>query len=237
MNEQATSQRAVVVGASSGIGRATALMLAERGFDVLAIARNATKLAELGSAVRTHAADAADSSAIRAAYEAFGRFAHLILAPSSSRGMGTFTDLDLAELRGGFDGKFWPFAVSLQQALPFLESAGSVTFVTAASAGNSIPGTAGLAAINGALEAMVPVLAVELAPRRVNAVSPGVVDTPWWNSFPDQTREAVFAQFAAETTVGRVASAADIGGAIRFVIENPYVTGNVLRMDGGARLR
>jgi NAD(P)-dependent dehydrogenase (short-subunit alcohol dehydrogenase family) len=69
-----------------------------------------------------------------------------------------------------------------------------VTLVTAGSARSAIPATAGLAAINGALEAMIRLLVVELAPRHINAVSPGVIATPWWNAMPSERREAIFAQ-------------------------------------------
>ncbi len=61
----------------------------------------------------------------------------------------------------------------------FFAQAGSITLVTAGSAQSALPGTAGLAAVNGALEAAVAPLAAELAPRRVNAVSPGVIETGW----------------------------------------------------------
>lgn len=84
-------------------------------------------------------------------------------------------------MRGAFDAKFWAQLTSAQVALPHLAPDGSITFIGAASARSSIPGTAGLAAVNGAIEAMVKPLAVELAPIRVNAVSPGITDTPWWS--------------------------------------------------------
>ncbi|WP_280361858.1 SDR family oxidoreductase [Nocardia wallacei] len=68
-----------------------------------------------------------------------------------------------------------------RSGLPQLNSSGSVTPVTAGLSRAAFSGTSGLAAVNGALDAMVPPLAVELAPLRVNAVSPGVINTPWWD--------------------------------------------------------
>jgi len=242
----ASASRTVVVGGSSGIGRATAELLARGGQEVLAIGRDSERLAAVAAdaagrgyegRLRTASADAGDTAALRAALEPFGRFDHLVLAPSSSRGIGTFAELELAELRGGFDGKYWPQTVALQQALPLLTEAGSITFITGGSSGAAYPGTAGLAAINGALEAMVPVLAVELAPRRVNAVSPGVIDTPWWDRVPSATRDALFAQFASRAPAGRIGLASDVADAIQFLIGNTFTTGNILKIDGGARLR
>jgi NAD(P)-dependent dehydrogenase (short-subunit alcohol dehydrogenase family) len=149
--------------------------------------------------------------------------------------MGAFATLDLADLRAGFEGKYWPQIVALQAALPSLHPAGTITLITAGSSGAAFPGTAGLAAINGALEAMVPVLAVELAPRRVNAVSPGVIDTPWWAGLSPETRAAMFAQYAAKAPAGRVGRAEDVADAVRFLVNNTFTTGNVLKVDGGAR--
>jgi NAD(P)-dependent dehydrogenase (short-subunit alcohol dehydrogenase family) len=238
--------RAVVVGGSSGIGRATAELLAQGGLEVLALGRDPERLAALAAEAGgpayegrliTAAADAGDAAALHAALELFGRFDHLVLSPSSGRGMGMFAELDLAALRGGFDGKYWPQIVALQQALPLVSEAGSITFITGGSSGAAFPGTAGLAAINGALEAMVPVLAVELAPRRVNAVSPGVIDTPWWDAVPVATREAYFAQFAAKAPAGRIGHPSDVADAVRFLIGNTFTTGNILKLDGGSRLR
>ncbi|MGW4591248.1 SDR family oxidoreductase [Amycolatopsis thermoflava] len=108
--------------------------------------------------------------------------------------------------------------------------------MTAASAGAAMPGTAALAAVNAGIEAMVPVLAVELAPVRVNAVSPGVIDTPWWDFLDADTKAATFEAMAAGLPARRVGTPDDIAAAIAFLTDNTYTTGVVLRVDGGARL-
>lgn len=106
----------------------------------------------------------------------------------------------------------------------------------AISARIGMPGTAGLAAINGAVEAIVKPLAAELAPIRVNGVSPGVVDTPWWSAMPDEQREAYFAQIADALPVGRVGLPDDVAECLILAATNPNVTGTVIERDGGARL-
>lgn len=93
-----------------------------------------------------------------------------------------------------------------QAARPQLRADGSVTIVSAVSARAAYPGAAGLAAVNGALEAMVPTLAVELAPLRVNAVSPGVIDTSWWDGLPQEQQAGFFQAVAAASPAGRWAS-------------------------------
>lgn len=128
------------------------------------------------------------------------------------------------------------FAVTtLHAALPFLTSGGSVTFVSSVSAGDSIAATAGLAATNGALEAMVPVLAIELAPTRVSAVAPEIIGTLWWAGVPEAVRSQTFAESARSAPVGRVGQATEVAGTIRFLVENGCVSGETLKADGGYR--
>ena len=113
---------------------------------------------------------------------------------------------------------------------------GSITLVTAGSAQSALPGTAGLAAVNGALEAAVAPLAAELAPRRVNAVSPGVIETAWWDELPDDARQEAFTIFAQRALVRRNGRPQDVAHAIVALIENSFITGVVLPCDGGLRL-
>jgi NAD(P)-dependent dehydrogenase (short-subunit alcohol dehydrogenase family) len=93
-----------------------------------------------------------------------------------------------------------------------------------------------LAAVNGALEASVAPLAVELAPRRVNAISPGVIETGWWDGLPDDARRETFATFAQRASVGRNGTAEDVADAIAALAGNRFITGVVLSCDGGLRL-
>ncbi|MEV6116545.1 SDR family oxidoreductase [Streptomyces sp. NPDC052109] len=233
-------QRVVVMGGSSGIGEAAAAAFAADGAEVVITGRGQDRLDaaadRIGGKVSTYRLDGTDRAAVDAFFGDSGPVDHLVVALSGSKGGGPFAPLDLAELAAGFDGKFWPHVQVLQAALPALRRDGSVTLVTAASARAALPGTAGLAAINGALEAMVPPLAVELAPLRINAVSPGVVDTPWWDGVPAEQRQSLFDGYAAITPVGRVGRPEDIARAIHMLAANGFVTGVVLEATGGATL-
>ena len=113
----------------------------------------------------------------------------------------------------------------------------SITFVAAVSARMALPAISGLAAINGALESMVPPLASELAPLRVNAVSPGVIDTPWWDATPKEVKQSYFEQSAKTAPLGRVGAPEDVAKAIVSIAENSFITGTILEVDGGLHLR
>lgn len=232
--------KVVVLGGSSGMGLATVARLAGMGYAVVATGRDEAKLHRALEALQGEvsgvAFDAADRTALDVFFAGCGGVDHVVIALSGGEGAGAFRELDLAALRRGFAAKFWPHAEAAQAALPALHAGGSLTFISSISARIANPGTAGLAAINAAIEAMVPILARELAPMRVNAVSPGVVDTPWWNAMGEQGKRDFFAQHAASLPVGRVGQADDVAQAVAFLIGNGFTTGTVLACDGGLHL-
>ena len=230
---------ALVIGGTSGIGLAAARQLSGRGATVHVTGRDESRLNEVRRTdplLQVHAADGTSRAQMDELCARIAPVDWLVLAMSGGDGAGPLAQLDLAALRAAFDAKFWGHLVSVQAALPHLVIDGSITFISAGSARAGIPGTAGLAAMNGALEAMVRPLAVELAPIRVNAVSPGVVDTPWWNGMPAELRDAYFDQAAKVLPVRRVASAEDVAEAVVLAATNRNLSGTVLESDGGARL-
>ncbi|MFI6347161.1 SDR family oxidoreductase [Streptomyces sp. NPDC050560] len=236
------SQRtALIVGGTSGIGLATARLLADRGAAVHVVGRTGRRISELAytdstSALTGHQADARDPDAIGAVLAAIGTVDWLVLSASGNKGVGPLKDLDPAVLRAAFDEKFWPHLTTLRAALPHLAPDGSITLVSAVTARTGMPGTSGVAAVNGAVEALVKPLAAELAPVRVNAVSPGVVDTPWWNAMPAPARAEYFAAAAAALPVRHVASPEEVAELVAVAATNANLTGTVLESDGGARL-
>jgi NAD(P)-dependent dehydrogenase (short-subunit alcohol dehydrogenase family) len=232
------NKRVVIAGGSSGIGLATARQLAERKFDVTITGRDPAKLKAAGEPAlfSTATVNSSDRKALDDFFKKSGSFNHLVLTLSGSKGAGLFKDLSLDYLKEGFEGKFWPQLNTIQAALPYLNEGGSITIVTAISSTAKIPGSSGLAAINGALELMVPVLAKELKPVRINAVSPGVIDTPWWNFLPADTKKQTFDEYASKIPAGRVGKPEEVADVIYFLISNAYVTGQVIGCDGGLSL-
>lgn len=234
-------QRVAVIGASAGIGEATARAFAAGGASVTITGRSKDRLDQaaqrIGYPVDVAELDATDRAALDAFFAGTGTIDHLVLTASPGAvGAGPFAGLDEDALRQAFDGKVFAHVKAIQAALPRLRPDGSVTIVSAASARAGLAGTAGLAAANGALESLVAPLAVELAPLRVNAVSPGVIDTQWWNAMPDDQRRAYFDASAAATPVRRIGRPEDVAGAIVYLAGAGFVSGTVLECTGGSNL-
>lgn len=228
----------LIFGGSSGIGEATARQALAAGAEVTIVGRSPASLeqalARLPGAKGTRA-DARDAKAVAGIFEQRGPFGHVVICVSGGKGAGPFHDLEVEAVRAAFEEKTfaqWTVAQAAARAM----KAGSLTLVTAASARSTIRGTAGLAAVNGALEAIVPILALELAPLRVNAVSPGIIDTPWWEEMPRQQKDAIFQQAGETLPSGRIGKPEEIARAIVFLMTTGFVTGSTLVVDGGGHL-
>lgn len=234
-DEGDSTMRVVIMGGTAGIGLATAEALAADGAEVIVCGRDAARLAAVEDKVAVaERVDGTDAGEVEAFFERIGAFDHLVLAFSpGALGLGPIKQTGLDAVQGAFTGKLFGYLLAIQKA----QVTGSITVVAAASSRAALPGTVALAAVNGALDAVVPPLAAELAPVRVNGVSPGAVDTAWWSFLPEQARAAQFASAAAASPVKRIGQPADVAEAIRYLINASFVTGVVLPVDGGLTLK
>lgn len=236
MGQQLENSRIIIAGGTSGIGLALAKMLVEDKALVTITGRDTAKLSAVKEdfpLIRAKGVDARDIKALEHFFRDEKEVDHLVIALSGGKGGGMFRTLSLSELREGFESKFWPQLQTLQAALPYMNPTGSITLITAISATAKLPGTSGLAAINGALELMVPILSKELAPLRINAVSPGVIDTPWWDFLPAAAKDETFKELASKVAVGRVGRPEEVAGTIRHLIMTEYMNGVIVGCHGG----
>ena len=240
MSMNMENRHVAVLGGSAGIGLETARLLAAQGARVTIGGRNRERLdaavADIGDQARAVEVDAERLDSLQRYFAEAGPISDLVVTVTRRGGAAAVSELPDVDLIGAFAGKTVPHLLAVALAVPNLNEDGSITLVSAGSAQSALPGTAGLAAVNGALEAAVAPLAVELAPRRVNAVSPGVIETGWWDELPDSAREETFSTFAQRALVRRNGRPQDVAQAIGALIENSFITGVVLPCDGGLRL-
>ncbi|AYF79477.1 SDR family oxidoreductase [Nocardia yunnanensis] len=234
------SGRAVVVGGGSGMGQATADALLRAGYEVIIVGRSEQRLAdavrELGDGKLTAlAADITDEQQVSRVFETVGVVDHVITTAADIRGSyGPLADFDFARGRGMIETKLIGSMLLAKHAR--LPETGSLTFVSGIAAYRPAPGGAMVAAVNAALEGLARALAVELSPRRVNAVSPGWVLTDIWDAMPWDDKDERLRAMAEKLPAQRLGRPDDIAAAVLSLIHNPFITGTVLHVDGGHRL-
>lgn len=234
------SETVVVIGGTAGMGLATAQLLSKEGFRVVISGRNHDTidkaLSQIGENSLGFPLDFTDSASVVSFFEEVGSFDHLALVGSGKAAWGSFRDLKFEDLKVAFEQKFYGFFLCTQAALSKIRADGSITFFIGGASRSAIPKTTGVAAVNGAIQAMAFTMAKELAPLRVNILSPGLVDTPVYDWMSPEEKADFFKQMGGELPVGRVGKPDEIGQAVSFLIRNRFTTGAILDVDGGGRL-
>jgi NAD(P)-dependent dehydrogenase (short-subunit alcohol dehydrogenase family) len=233
-------QRIVVIGGSSGMGLATARAAAREGAAVT-VASSSTErveaaLSQLSDGCDGAVLDVRDEGEVAALFERVGELDHVVFTAGDAFTPRPLDDLGLGDARAGFDVRFWGAVTVTKYAAPRIRPGGSIALTTGTVGQRPVPGAALAAAGAGAAEGLVRGLAAELAPVRVNAVRAGAVRTPLWDSVPETQREALFARLAQRTLMGTVGEPEEIALAHLYLMQNGYVTGTVLTVDGGALL-
>ena len=177
-----------------------------------------------GGQATGHAVDARDALKLRDFFARVGEFDHLIVALGGGSAIGAFKELDEVKMRAGFDNKFWPYLNAVRVGVGHIRGSGSITLITGAAGRRAIKGTSELAAVNGALQAIIGPFALEFAPIRVNAVSPGLIATPYWDRMSEDARREMYQRSAASVPVGRVGEPRDVGQAVFFLVSNEFTT-------------
>ena len=233
-------RKVIVLGGSSGIGYAVAEYALAEGAHVVIGSSHAGRVeaavAALGSNAEGHVLDLTDEPAIEALFSAAGGFDHLVFTAGDSLRLGEIAVTDLSLARRAFDIRYWGALAAVKYGAPHISTGGSIVLTTGVAALRPRSGWAFGASVCAAMEALTRALAVELAPLRVNAVSPGLIATNLWQNMPEEDRQDMFEQAGKHLPVGRVGEARDVAGAYLFLMESAFATGQTYVVDGGAVL-
>ncbi|WP_031031265.1 SDR family oxidoreductase [Streptomyces sp. NRRL WC-3725] len=236
--QERSGQRIVIIGAGSAIGRQLARTASDEGAELVLAGPDLGRLKETGGELtgewRTVQFDITDDDSIARLADEVGPFDHLV-STAAVPANGPLAELDPAGVRRAFAAKVvGPLFIAKNLAGQAREG-GSFTFFSGVAAWRPAPERTVMATTNGALAFLVQALAVEIAPLRVNAVSPGIVDSGAWDKLGD-AKPGFLQRIAENNPVRRVGTPDDVVKAVLFAMDNPYVTGTVLHVDGGARL-
>jgi NAD(P)-dependent dehydrogenase (short-subunit alcohol dehydrogenase family) len=233
----------VIVGGSSGMGLALTKRCLDSGAEVVIVGRSEKKLNRASEALRNPAglsaivADIAHEDQVADLFGQIGRIDHIVSTAADIEGAYELLPaIDLKAAQRVVESKFYGPLLLAKHGAPQLSANGSITFTSGIAAYRPVARGAVVAAVNAALEGLVRALAVELAPIRINAVSPGWVDTPIWSFVAGDRKDETLDAMAKRLPVGRIGQPDDIADAIAFLMSNGFTTGTVLHVEGGHRL-
>jgi NAD(P)-dependent dehydrogenase (short-subunit alcohol dehydrogenase family) len=233
----------VVVGGSSGIGLAVAQTASAEGARVTIASRSETRLsaaaASIGGAVATVALDVTDVDAVERFFASIELIDHLVCAVRDSEAglrdqyIAPLVDIDPRAGLIYLKSKFWGQLLVTKYGCARMARTGSITLTSGIASRGWVPGHTVIGPVNCAVEGFVKKAARELGPIRVNAVSPGLTDTPTYDPLPVDVKRALFAEYAERSPLGRTGTPEDIALGYLFLMTATFVTGTVLDVDGG----
>lgn len=229
--------RILVVGGSSGIGFGVAQAALARGAQVTIASRSAQKIEDackrLGGKVAGVTLDTGDAAALEAFFAEREAWEHVYCSAASTK-VAAVKELPLEDAQASFESKFWG-AYRLTRAAK-IGHGGSLTFTSGFLSQRPKAGAAIQGAINAGLEGLTRGLALEFAPVRVNCISPGLVKTEMYETLEGDSRRAMFDNAADRLPAGRVGLPEHIAIQALALMDNPYMTGTTVFVEGGGLL-
>jgi NAD(P)-dependent dehydrogenase (short-subunit alcohol dehydrogenase family) len=238
MNGSLTGQRVLVIGRGSGIARAVALAARDAGARVIAAGRDQEKLAAAYAGepgIEAETVDVTDEESIAALGKRLGTVDQVV-STASARARGRVADLDRDALRLSFDTKVLGPLMLAKHLAPRMGESGSFVLFSGVAATKITVGTLGVAITNAAADTLARSLALELAPIRVNAISPGVIDSGAWDALGEQGKADYFAHMRSVNPARRIGTTDDVAQTVLFALTSTFLTGQTLHIDGGEPL-
>lgn len=239
-NQSLINKKVVILGGSSGIGLATAKAAAGEGVTVVIVSSNQQRidnaLQQLPANSLGFAVNLADEQQVKVFFKKFGAFDHLIYTAGESLKLVKIADVALSDARQFFNLRYWGAFMAVKYASPYINAGGSITLTGGIASLRPQSGWSLGASICAAMEGFTRAMAIELAPVRVNLVSPGVVKTNLWSNMADADKEAFYTSAGNSLPVKRIGEADDIALTYLYLMQQQYGTGQVIVVDGGSVL-
>ena len=225
-------KKAIVFGGTSGIGLSATQMLSDKGAHVTALSRNPDKIKNIPKNVTTKKMNVLDRDALEKFFQEVGEYDILVnSATGGTRAVGPFLSMDLDGYRASFD-KLWGYTNVVRYGTKFLKDNGNIVLVSGSPARKCRPGQIAISSVGGAVEAFARGIAPEIAPKRINIVSPGIIDTPM-SPLQGKEREDYYKNTTNNNLIPRAGTPDEVATGIIFAIENEFITGTTIDIDGG----
>ena len=225
-------KKAIVFGGTSGIGLSATEMLSDKGAHVIALSRNPDKLKNVPKNVTTKKMNVLDRDALEKFFQEVGEYDILVnSATGGARAVGPFLSMDLDGYKASFD-KLWGYTNVVRYGTKFLKDNGNIVLVSGSPARKCRPGQIAISSVGGAVEAFARGIAPEIAPKRINIVSPGIIDTPM-SPLQGKEREDYYKNTTNNNLIPRAGTPDEVATGIIFAIENEFITGTTIDIDGG----
>ena len=226
----------VIIGGTAGIGLATAIAANELGARVWAAGRSQAHIekakAASGGKFEVRQADTHDAASLEAIFKEVGTIDHLVsTAVGGERTLKPFLNQTEDQFKAAYD-KLWGYAKVVRTGAPFLAADAAITLVSGSPARKIQPGHSPLSCVGASVENLVRCLAVEMAPIRVNVVSPGTVSTAMFDGLGD-ARDATLEKMTESHLIKRAGTSEEIAEGLIFAMQNKFVTGTTIDVDGG----
>lgn len=228
-------KKALVFGGTSGIGLATVKQLSDLGAEVIAVSRNPDKFTDIPANTTVKKCDVLDKETLQKLYKEIGPIDILVSAATGGgRAIGPFAEMDMDGYQASF-AKLWGYTNVVRYGLEQLSKSGAIVLVSGTPARYCNPGQIAISSVGGAVEAFVRGVAKEIKPKRINTVSPGLIDTPMV-ALEGEVRDAHYEKLTVKNLIPRAGKPDEVAQGIIFAIQNDFVTGTTIDVDGGLLL-
>jgi NAD(P)-dependent dehydrogenase (short-subunit alcohol dehydrogenase family) len=228
------TKKAIVFGGTSGIGLEIAKLLQAAKAEVVTVSRRGP-ISDENEGMQNEIADVQDRKALELLFEKHSGFDFLVNAATGGpRAIGPFLEMDLDGFQDSF-AKLWGYVNSVRLGAPHMAKDGAIVLLSGYPARKPRPGALAIGTVGNAVEGFIRLAAAEIKPLRINGVCPGLIDTPMF-AMEGEARENHFSSTTRNHLIPRVGKPEEVATAAIFLLENTFVTGTIVDVDGGAIL-